>query len=545
MKKYLDSKILILLIVLLAAFVRFYAISSTAPALNWDEAALGYNSYTLGLDGRDEFGKLLPISYLESYGDFKPVVYSYLGILPLKLFGLNEFGVRFPSAFLGTLTVLLTFFLVKEIFPKRELSKKTEYVALLSAFILALSPWHIMLSRGAYEANVSTFFIVLGIYAFLRGVNKNGWFLVLSAISIAITFYTFNTARVFIPLLGFIFILAFRKELLKNWKQALIAGLVGLIIILPTIPFMISPQAKLRFTEVNIFSDSSIIETSNKYVLNDNNVFWSKIIHNRRVLYGIEFSKHYLDNLNPGFLFITGDGNPRFATGDVGQLYLWDLPFLIVGIFILFRKKEGHFWILPIWFLIGLIPAATARETPHALRIETVIPTLQIITAYGFIALIFMLKKYRSFVATGFIILLMLNFIYFYHGLMVHYSREYSSEWQYPYKELVSYVNSNNNKYDQIIVTNKLGRPYIYFLLYGKVNPKEFRQSAKIDREALGFVHVRGFDKYSFADEAGKVETKGKTLFIEINGEQPQGIKIIKNFKLKDGKTALVAYEKN
>ena len=66
----------------------------------------------------DEFGKFLPMTYLESFGDFKPPVYAYLDVLPVKLFGLTEFATRFPSAFFGTLTVLLTFFLVKEIIGK-------------------------------------------------------------------------------------------------------------------------------------------------------------------------------------------------------------------------------------------------------------------------------------------------------------------------------------------------------------------------------------------------------------------------------------------
>ena len=112
MKKY---KFLII-IVLLAAFLRFYKLGENPPSLTWDETAWGYNAYSLGIDGRDEFGRFLPWNYLESFGDFKPPVYAYLTILPVKIFGLNEFSTRFASAFFGTLTVLLTFFLVKEIF---------------------------------------------------------------------------------------------------------------------------------------------------------------------------------------------------------------------------------------------------------------------------------------------------------------------------------------------------------------------------------------------------------------------------------------------
>src|SRR5665811_686306 len=107
---------LLLTITLLAGFLRFYQLSSNPPSLTWDEAAWGYNAYTLGIDGKDEFGVFLPYKYLESFGDFKPPMYAYLDILPVKIFGLNEFAGRFPSALFGTLTVLLTYFLTLQIF---------------------------------------------------------------------------------------------------------------------------------------------------------------------------------------------------------------------------------------------------------------------------------------------------------------------------------------------------------------------------------------------------------------------------------------------
>lgn len=544
MKKYFNSKILLLIIVLAAAFLRMNNLNNNPPALNWDEAAWGYNSYSLGIDGKDEFGKFLPIQYLESYGDYKPPVYGYLGVIPVKLFGLNAFSVRFPSAALGVLTVFLTYFLVKELFYKRR-DEKIELVALASTLFLAISPWHIMLSRGAYEANVSTFFIGLGIFTFLRAINKNMWFLSISAVSFGLSLYTFNTARVFVPLLIVFMAFVFHKNLLSDMKRVLLSAIIGLILIAPLIPFLFSPQAKLRFAEVNIFSDINVVKMSNQEIANDNGAFWSKIIHNRRILFAQDFLKHYGDNLNPSFLFINGDGNPRFSTQDVGQMFILDLPFLVLGIFVLFKRKEGFYWVLPIWFLLGIIPAATARETPHGLRIETVIPTLQILAAVGFVEFVYFFKKYRKAVGIGLSILLFLNFYYFYHGYINHYAREYSSEWQYPYKDAVSYVSSVKNNYQSIEITQELGRPYIYFLLYTKYDPKQFRSSAKIDREALGFVHVRSFDKYKFKESIIGDKLDSKTLYLDVPKNIPNNVKILKTFYLLDGTPSLMAYETN
>src|SRR5260221_9445949 len=116
MKKYL----VLFFIIVLASVLRFYQLGHNPPSLTWDEAAWGYNAYALNIDGKDEFGRFLPHDYLESFGDFKPPLYAYLDIVPVKLFGLTEFATRFPSAFFGVLTVLMTYFLTKELFVKSQ-----------------------------------------------------------------------------------------------------------------------------------------------------------------------------------------------------------------------------------------------------------------------------------------------------------------------------------------------------------------------------------------------------------------------------------------
>ena len=431
-RKLFNWKLLLLLIVLLAAFLRFYQLGSNPPSLTWDEAAWGYNAYSLGVNGKDEFGRFLPHDYLESFGDFKPPLYAYLDVLPVKILGLNETATRFPSAFFGTLTVLLTFFLVRRIF---NTSKNRNVIGILAALFLAISPWHIMLSRAAFEANVASFFVVLGVWAFLASVQAaelsgrrsyERWLLVVSAISFTLTMYTFNTERIVSPLLVILLALAFWKKLWKMKKVAIISAVVGIIIFLPTFRFLLTPQAGLRFQEVNIFSDINVVKTANQEIANDNNAFWSKIIHNRRLLYSVDFAQHYFDNLSPSFLFIKGDGNPKFSTQSTGQMYIWDIVFFVGGILLLLRKKEGNWWLVPLWLLVGIIPAATAQQTPHALRIEATLPTFQIFTAYGFAAFLDWTKrqdlklKIYSFnmgilLPVVLFVLLFMNFVYFYH----------------------------------------------------------------------------------------------------------------------------------
>ena len=538
---------LLLLILFLAIFLRFWQLGQNPPSLTWDEAAWGYNAYSLGIDGKDEFGKFLPLSYLESFGDFKPPMYAYLDVIPVKLFGLNEFATRFPSALFGVLTVLVTYFLTKRIFGK---SKYPERSALLAAGVLALSPWHIMLSRAAFEANVASFFLVCGVWLFLGGVQEKKWYLLLSIASFVLSLHTFNTARIVAPLLVLVLAIGFWRNLLQRKKQIAFAVIIGILLILPTLKFLLSSQAQLRFKEVNIFSDIDVIKTSNQEIINDSSA-WSRIIHNRRVGYALSYVRHYLDNFNPGFLFIKGDGNPKFSTQNVGELYLWDLPFLILGILFLFKRKEGNWWVIPLWIMLGVIPAATARETPHALRIETIIPAFQILIAVGIVEFLSWFnnlqlgRHVRSIIITLIFSLLILNVIYYLHDYYYQYAAEFSGEWQYGYKNSIDYVKSVEKNYDNIYVTNAMGRPYIYYLFYAKTDPRIFREDSVVKRDSFGFVNVNRFGKYNFLNEGIKINNEGrsKNLFIQTSRNVPSNVDILKKFYLLNGSVILVAYE--
>jgi 4-amino-4-deoxy-L-arabinose transferase-like glycosyltransferase len=539
-----NTKLLLFIIVLLAAALRFYLLGSNPPALNWDEASWGYNAYSIGIDGRDEFGRFLPYDYLESFGDFKPPLYAYLSVIPVWIFGLTEFATRFASAFFGTLTVLVTYFLVRNLFPQHR------SLALISSLFLAISPWHIMLSRAAFEANVATFFIVSGIWLFFKSLNSNPYFLILSVISFVLSTYTFNSARIVAPLLLLILAIWHFRKLLSQKKVLALSIVTGLIFILPISGFLFSDKASLRYKEVNIFSNNEVLENANQSIENDGNAWWSRIIHNRRVVYTREFLEHYFDNLSPKFLFTSGDPNPKFSTKDMGQMYLWDLPFFITGLLFLFRNKNKNWLFVPVWLLIGIIPAAFARETPHALRIEGSLPTFQIITAFGFLTFVKYinnLKKkinmLKNIIVLLSIFLLIGNVFYYLRGYYLFYPKEESGEWQYGYKETVNYINVMGEDYETVYFTKYLGRPYIYVLFYNKYDPKKFREEAKVTRDNFGFVHVENFGKYYFPDEFPSANLSGgKELFVNNPKMVPPKANVLNQFYILNGKPVFAVY---
>src|SRR3990167_10353770 len=216
-------RLILIIILALAFFLRFYRLGEY-PALNADEAAIGYNVYSLLETGKDEHGNSWPIHF-QSFNDFKPGLYFYLTLPFVKVLGLTELAVRLPGATLGVLSIFVVWLLVKNLFPDKK------YLAELSALFLAISPWHIHFSRGGWEVNAATFFITLGVLGLTKSAQSSKWFLV-TLLSWVAAMYTYHAARVVIPLLA-LSLSVYYDSILKNKKRLATILLVGTILLIP------------------------------------------------------------------------------------------------------------------------------------------------------------------------------------------------------------------------------------------------------------------------------------------------------------------------
>lgn len=520
------KKIILFGIIVLALILRTYKLGSNPPAISWDEASIGYNAYTILTTGRDEHGMFLPLDAFAAFGDYKPPTPIYLTVPFVALFGLSEVAVRLPSAIAGTMTVFLLYLLVMELLRKQR-------VALISSALLTISPWHIMLSRAGFEANIALLFVVTGTWMVLKG-RENSTYLLYCWLPFVAGIYTFNSTRYAGPLLALGLVVYVRKHIRK--KQFMYGLLIALVALLPILPHLVSRESRLRFEEVSIFTDLRTVLTSNTRREVDSFSWWSAIMHNRRVGYAREYFIHFFDNLEPRFLFIKGDGNPKFSIQDTGQLLLVSAPFVAYGVLTLFRDYPGVGWLLVWWLLVSIAPTAVARETPHALRIENTLPVFMIFTAYG-------LASRKKLLFNIFIVLLFFgNFLYFWHTYMAHYPKEYSGEWQYGYKQAIDVSKKYYDQYDTIVLSESIGRPYIYALFYNKYPLNKFLETKDASFDAAGFYNVYGFDKYRFTRE-GIGEYKGRTLYILPPKDVPGGASVKETISLLNGTPILVAFE--
>ena len=543
------SKILLFLIIALSFFLRVYKVSSIPPALNWDEVSIAYNAYSVLKTGRDEWGQFLPLHF-KSYGEYKLPAQIYASIPGIAIFGLNEFGVRITPVIYGTLTVLLLYLLIQEAF-------KIRSVSLMSAFLLAVSPWHVQLTRASFESSFSLFWVLMAIWFLLKGLKKPKW-LIFSMLPFGFSVYTYNSARVFTPLFLFATAIIFRKYFWEKRKWFLVSVALFTALMIPLVPFVLSGEAGARYKLVSITDEKGLVPRINeRRGASTLPGILPRLVHNKVTYLSFYFARNYLAHFAPDFLFIHGAGHRQHHVQGVGELYLFQSPFLLLGLYYLFKKKDRNLKILLPWLLLAFVPVALTNDSiPNALRTVIAAPVYQIFTALGIYAVYGWVKNKKLFyLLIGIsIIIFLINFSAFLKNLFVYYPIKYSRDWQYGNKEAVEYIKENEDKYDLITFTRHYGEPHMFTLFYLKYDPAQFQNIPNLDRfETYDWVRVLKFDKFYFPDLGDKgtqyqdiinANPGKKILFIGKPGDFPVYIPRLLTVKFLNDEVAFEIVEK-
>jgi 4-amino-4-deoxy-L-arabinose transferase-like glycosyltransferase len=513
MNKFIINHLILILILVLALFLRLWNLGSY-PALNADEAAIGYNAYSLIRTGMDEHGNSWPIHF-ESFNDYKPGLYFYLVLPFIKFFGLNAWSVRLPNALLGVATVYLLYLLNTELKNNNSLKigninplwlPKID-IAEISALFLAISPWHIHFSRGGWEVNTATFFMMFGVYMFIKAISRKNIlrYLMFSALFFVLSLYTYHAARIVSPLLVVGLIGIYWREVVSNIKYVFLALVFGLICMIPLIHDLTRSDVLSRAAGVGLFADSGPVNRINEQRGEHGNFngYSTKLLHNKAVNYTLAFMENWGVHYHGLFLFLSGDDIERDKVPETGQMYMLDILWIVVGLMWMVKNLKKGVKVVIYWLLVAPVAAALTFQSPHALRSENMVIPLTIITSIGFILVWqwMALQKWRIFKIGNIILLILViwQLIRYQHMYWVHMSKEYPYSSQYGVSELVSYISQNQDKYKNVIVTTRFDQPYILFLYYMKYPPAEFQNDHILTgKDEFGFSTVPAFGKYIF-----------------------------------------------
>lgn len=542
------AKVTLILIVFLAGFLRFYQMSVNPPGANSDEAAIGYNAYSILKTGRDEYGQFLPLAF-RSFDDYKPPLYIYLTVPSVAVFGLNVFAVRFPSAFLGTITVAIVYFLVMELLKGKN---HVRLLALAASFLLAISPWHLQFTRSAYETGSTVFFTSLGLLLFLKGLKKNRY-LVLAGVTFALEAYLYQASKLFIPLFVGTLILLFWQEWVKHRRQLAMFACAFGAVFLPVVILTMTSTGLLRLKGTSILQDPKphIRELSYRitdWLRNDNRS--ARLFHPDFTTYFPEIWIGYLSHLNLDFLFSNRHGPKVTFVPNVGLMQLWELPILITGFYYLVRKAGKRVTLLLLaWILLAPLPASFTTPTPSSIRTATTLPSLQIISAFGLVQLAIVLRtkiKQAHFLLGVLFILIAIHsyfFAYYWHMLLIHAPILYSRQWYYSYKDVVLGSAAIAKKYDRIVVSTNLDEPQIFYLFFLRYDPAKYLSSG--GTVSGGFAEDRNrLEKFEFHSFDWKVIDKiPNVLMVGVPQSFPSDVKVLQKFHYLDGEDSIYFVE--
>jgi 4-amino-4-deoxy-L-arabinose transferase-like glycosyltransferase len=305
----------ILAVVVLAAGLRMVGLDASPPAINQDEAVHAFEAYCFRTTGQDHYGTPWP-TFFRAYGkaEHHSAPFIYL-LVPLQaILGMNVWSTRLPPALLGTLNVWLVYLLVRRFYGQR--------VGLIAAMLLAISPWHIHLSRLAFEVSVCPTLVTLGALLLVLGVSESNRRRALaelgcSGLILGITLWTYNAMRVFVPLLlmgGVILYFRRVRELVRRpggWSAIAVWVLGFAVGIGPFVWASVKTPQKAwgRAAAVSLFNpNASVGETAAKV------------------------AKTYLMHLSPRYLFIEGDPSIIQSVPGYGQLHYFCALLLPLGL---------------------------------------------------------------------------------------------------------------------------------------------------------------------------------------------------------------------
>ncbi len=522
-------------VVAIGLFLRVYKLSTNPPGFTPDEAAFGYNAYSILQTGMDEWGTpwyRLPYKNLRSFGDYKMPLYVFLSLPSIKLFGLNEFATRLPNALIGTLAIVSVYLLSKKL--------TSDNTALITAALTAISPWSIGLSRGAFEANLVTFFLPLGIYLFL--INSFIW----SGVVFAINLYSYHSARLITPIL--LLFLAF-----AHIKKPFL-GFTKFIIVLA----VLSLPAVLSYfgAGVHRVSDVSILSPTDKWQYVSDMRFMSRnaglpdavsrFFSNKAVYVFRLFTQNYLTYFSPQFLFTTGPAEGTYGLlPGTGLLYLIELPFLLFFCISTIKKPNSSNILILTMLLVAPLPAALAKGPGYAAnRAASMIPFLTIAAASG-ISLI--KKKYLPVIS----LLYFISCVFFLQEYFYTSSYRIGQSMLFGRNQAFTRFIDIADRFSEVQISTGLSEPHIYLAFFQKIPPKDYQAASNtwlvFEAKNLKFLdQLDGYrlGKYRFGSIHPKEEVRVPTLFVGKSDEFPPNFPNYFHIDLPNGEPTITVAEK-
>lgn len=478
-------------------FARVFMFSGVPADINQDEAFAGYNTYTLLHEGKDNFGNTMPM-YLTAWGSGMNALESYLAMPFVAIFGLHAWTIRLVPLLVSLLSLVTIYKLIREF-------AKNDILALFCMAFTGIMPWHIMISRWAMESNLAPGFILFGLYFFLKGLEKEKFFL-LSAVFYGLSLYTYATIWIVLPFIILAQILyGIKLHRIRFSRYTILSVVILFVLALPAMLFLLVNKGVIDEIRTPIFTIPAMVEARM------DEVSFSKIPENLKTLFDV------LWNQNDGLIWN--------ATDQFGLIYKFSIPFTFVGLFFMIKKpisafhkwftngianakwkkskKEKNkepapislgFFVL-VWLVGGLVTGALI--TVNINRVNIIHYPIIALTAYG----VYMVFTHFSWIRDRLIWLPAMVYLLAFTVFEVYYFTEYKTQINDNFcegiEETMDFVTENLASYNKVHITPNVN--YARVLFYDKTDLDTYLDTVEYTNYPSPFLDVRSFGRYDFA----------------------------------------------
>ena len=396
-------------IIIISFILIFYKFNQIPKNINYDE--IDFAKLALSLDNK-------PYTVFRPLGFGHSTLYFYIILLSFKIFGLNNFALRLPSALFGVLNPLILYFILSKIFkqsnnvtmkPRHDAVKQwSAFAPFILSLVFLTSRWHLNFTRFSFEA---TFLLFLELVSIFFLISKS---LFISGFFAGLAFNSYTPGRIFFLLPLFIIFLKTKKPFNHLTIQPLLYFLIPFIItILPLTTYLIkNPDPRI----------------SEQFFLKNEKLSTSKKID------------YLLKNIKSAVLMfnVKGDMNGRHNFPGKPALNPILGSLFIIGLIITTKQWNNvNNRLFIFYFLLSLIPTffTNPQENPNMLRAFTSIPSI-----IYFVGITISQLKLNKLIFAFLLFLIILSSIYELHTYFNYQSRVFRNSFEIicPVEKLVN-----------------------------------------------------------------------------------------------------------
>lgn len=403
------------LLILIGVICRTYDLSFPL-GLYPDEAINGYESWCLANFGVDMNTYSWP-AYFKSTATGQSVLYAYIAMPFVKLWGLSPEVFRLPMALIGSITVVFFYWVL------RQINSKPKLVFVLVSF-LVINPWHIIKSRYAMDCNIFPELMFLGVCFYILTYytpTRKGLYYLVGTVLIVIGIYGYGLSWFVVPVFLVLSAYYLYKNNIIGAKNVVVASLVSFVIALPLIIFTL--VSALGLEQINL----GVITIP---VLDGDRIESTSILGTKNLQqYLIFTSKALFDLIFLGVDYLRIDSFKYF-----GLFYnIISIPFFIAGLY--FASKEKQNFVHRVFFiwLVSCV-AVVVLIFPSIWHWNALWFPVIYFTAYG----IYVVATKVKFAGSILFVVYALAFTVF----MYRYVKYYYPFESYMYKDEVMFANS-------------------------------------------------------------------------------------------------------